>query len=104
MKRLLMLFLIGSTLPAHACGGLLRDIIDPDCRPPPASPMAWSKAKATQIEFAQTRYRCLQESQQRLGNALVINGNGAATNSMVANSQLFTACMNASGWTLLPRQ
>jgi hypothetical protein len=42
---------------AHACGGLLRDSIDPNCKPPP--PMVWSKPKATQAEFAQTRYRCM---------------------------------------------
>jgi hypothetical protein len=83
--------------PAHACGGLLRDLIDPNCRPP--LPMVWSKPRASQAEFAQSRYRCLQESQQSTTTAVAGVG-GVST--VVTNDQLFTACMNARGWVLTP--
>jgi hypothetical protein len=49
--------------PADACGGLLRDLIDANCCPPP--PMAWSKPRASQAEFAQTRYRCCKPRSSR---------------------------------------
>ena len=60
----------------------------------------WFKPNAYQGEFEQTRYKCLQESQQRVVNG---NANGYQANynnRVVTNDQLFGACMAAKGWSL----
>jgi hypothetical protein len=64
------------------------------------APPVWYKAGSTQNEFSQTRYSCLQESQQHASAAYVNQYTGAAQEQMVTNEQLFAACMNAHGWYL----
>src|SRR5262249_16712166 len=63
-----------------------------------AAEMVWVKPGSSQNDFAQDRYRCLRESQQRVGGAFVNQYGGAASDSVVTNEQLFSACMNSRGW------
>jgi hypothetical protein len=58
------------------------------------------KPGASQADFAQVRYNCMQQSQQRVGTAFVNQYGGAANNSVITNQNLFGACMNAQGWSL----
>jgi hypothetical protein len=97
MKKLIAIALLASSDGAHTRGGLLRDLIDPNCRPPP--PMVWRRARASQVDFARDRYACLREAQQPMTTA-VVGAGGIA--SVVTNDQLFGACMNARGWGLTP--
>jgi hypothetical protein len=64
-----------------------------------ASP-TWVKPGATQAEFAQDRYACMQQSQQRVSAAYVGQSGGAASSNMVTNGNLFDACMTSTGWAL----
>ena len=63
-------------------------------------PMLWNKPGATQEEFAQAKYECLQQSQQTQSGAYVNPYGGAATTQVVTNPGLFGACMNAHGFYL----
>lgn len=60
----------------------------------------WTKAGAGQNEFSQARYNCLQQSQQGASSAYVNRYGGAASSGVVTNDGLFSACMNAAGWSL----
>jgi hypothetical protein len=60
----------------------------------------WVKPGASQSDFAQARYNCMQQSQQRVSTAFVNQYGGAANNSVITNQNLFGACMNAQGWSL----
>lgn len=60
----------------------------------------WVKPGASQNDFANDRYTCMQESQQRVGGAFVNQFGGSATNTVVTNGNLFGSCMNAKGWYL----
>ncbi|CAN7624341.1 hypothetical protein LJR084_004840 [Variovorax sp. LjRoot84] len=64
------------------------------------APLVWTKPGGTQSEFAEDKYVCLQESQQRQGRAQVNRFGGAAIDTVETNSGLFGACMNARGWYL----
>jgi hypothetical protein len=99
MKKLITITLLLGASPAHACGGLLRDLIDPNCHPPP--PMSWFKAGAGTAEFAQTRYGCLKESQQPSGTALVLGPNGGAVSGVV-NDYTFRRLHEREGLGLAP--
>ena len=68
------------------------------------APMVWNKAGASQDDFSRDRYTCLQESQQRVGGAVVNQFGGAASNTVVTNTGLFGSCMNAHGWYLGQQQ
>ncbi|OUL98803.1 hypothetical protein [Variovorax sp. JS1663] len=60
----------------------------------------WVKPGASQNDFASDRYTCMQDSQQRVGGAVVNQFGGSATNTVVTNGNLFGSCMNAKGWYL----
>ena len=62
----------------------------------------WTKAGAGQSEFSQARYNCLQQSQQGASSAYVnrYGGVAVASSGAVTNDGLFSACMNAAGWSL----
>lgn len=64
------------------------------------APMVWIKQGGTQDEFAQDKYACLQESQQRQGRAQANRFGAAAIDTVETNSGLYGACMNARGWYL----
>lgn len=63
----------------------------------------WLKPGASQDDFSRDRYGCMQESQQRVGGAVVNQFGGSATNTVVTNGQLFGSCMNSRGWYLTQR-
>lgn len=66
------------------------------CAPKPL----WVKPGETQSAFATDRYDCLQNSQAQ-GSRGFANAYFAGTSSgQYTNDQLFSACMNAKGWTL----
>ena len=60
----------------------------------------WVKPGAGTAEFSQARYTCLQQSQQGASSAYVNRYGGAAASGVVTNDGLFSACMNAAGWSL----
>lgn len=60
----------------------------------------WVKPGASQNDFAGDRYSCMQDSQQRVGGAVVNQFGGSATNTVITNGNLFGSCMNAKGWYL----
>jgi hypothetical protein len=60
----------------------------------------WVKPGAAQGEFAQAKYSCMQQSQQRISGAYVNQYGGSSSSEVITNNALWSACMNASGWTL----
>lgn len=60
----------------------------------------WVKPGASQTDFTQARYACLQQSQQGASSAYVNRTYGVASSGVVTNDGLFSACMNAAGWNL----
>ena len=56
------------------------------------------KHGGTQQEYSETKYKCMQEAQQR--EAYVNEHTGVAESSVVTNQELYAACMNADGWYL----
>ena len=60
----------------------------------------WLKPGATQNDFGQDRYACLQQSQQGASVASVGRYGGYATSGIITNDTLFSACMNSHGWSL----
>lgn len=60
----------------------------------------WVKPGASQTEFAQTKYGCMQQSQHRVSTAYVDQYGGASSSRVTTNDPLFGACMNAQGWYL----
>jgi hypothetical protein len=64
----------------------------------------WVKPGAEQSEFAQVRYQCLQEAQQRQTSFDGIGGDVIAGSTVQTNYQLFGFCMNAHGWYLQQRE
>ncbi len=63
--------------------------------------MGWYKPGATQSEFAEDRYECMQSSQERVSGAYVNAYGGASSSGTTTNMPLFQACMEARGyvWT-----
>jgi hypothetical protein len=70
----------------------------------PDSKMVWVKPGTSQTEFAQDRYACMKESQQRVSTTIVNEAVGSSLSNVVTNGQLFGACMNAKGWVLQNEQ
>jgi starvation-inducible outer membrane lipoprotein len=69
--------------------GLAGAVLLSGCAHAPDPPsVKWTKPKATQADYAQDRYRCLQESQQRRYLGIYVD----------TNYVLFDACMNAHGY------
>lgn len=66
--------------------------------------MAWYKDGASQQDFGQDKYVCLQEAQQGQSSAQVNRNGGAAQSGAVTNNLLFNSCMEARGWALKSRQ
>lgn len=64
------------------------------------APLVWTKPGGAQSDFAEDRYACLQEAQQREARAQVGRFGGSAIDSVQTNTGLFGACMNARGWYL----
>jgi hypothetical protein len=64
----------------------------------------WYKDGATQQDFSQDRYACLQEAQQNQSSARVNSYGGAAQSGSVTNGLLFNSCMEARGWVLSMKQ
>jgi hypothetical protein len=60
----------------------------------------WNKPGASQSDFAQDKYACLQQSQQQVSGIYVNRFAGVADSRMQANEGLFASCMNAKGWYL----
>lgn len=60
----------------------------------------WYKPNATQNNFSEDRYQCLQQAQQQYGGAYVNQYNGFASQGVKTNDALFTSCMNSKGWSL----
>lgn len=63
----------------------------------------WVKPGASQNDFAQDKYSCLQQSQQRVSGAYVNAYGGVASDKPVTNEGLFNACMQSRGWSLQSR-
>ncbi len=63
--------------------------------------MGWYKPGATQADFAQDKYSCMESSQERVSGAYVNPYGGAASSETATNIPLFQACMEARGyiWT-----
>jgi tetratricopeptide (TPR) repeat protein len=66
--------------------------------------MVWVKSGASQQDFSQDRYTCLQEAQQPASSAAVNRYGGYADSGIQTNWNLFNACMNAKGWYLQTQQ
>ncbi len=64
----------------------------------------WVKPGATQSDFAHDKYGCMQQSQQGASTAFVNQYGGSANSGMITNQNLFSACMNAQGWSLQRRR
>jgi hypothetical protein len=64
------------------------------------APPQYHKEGATQGEFAQTKYQCLQESQQSSSGSTSNPWYGSSESEVITNHQLYRACMNAHGWYL----
>lgn len=64
------------------------------------SPMVWQKPGASQNDFSQDKYICIQEAQQRVSSARVNAYGGTADNTVVTNESLYGSCMNSKGWYL----
>jgi hypothetical protein len=52
----------------------------------------------TQQQWAQDRYACLQETQQRVSQTAVTQVGGAATSVVMPTCSAFNACMSARGY------
>jgi len=65
-----------------------------------AQQKVWEKPGASQSEFSQERYACLQQSQQPYSGAYVNRYGGSSNSGMTTNGGLFDACMNSRGWNL----
>lgn len=83
MKKILFVFVIAVIALLSGCANNL-----------------WIKQGAGQSEFNQTRYTCLQQSQQGTSSAYINRYGGVASSGVITNDGLFIACMNAAGWTL----
>jgi predicted aspartyl protease len=66
-----------------------------------AAQTTWVKPGLTKEEFAKDRYSCMQQSQQRVSSAYVDQYGGSSSNHVITNANLFNACMNAQGYTLV---
>jgi predicted aspartyl protease len=60
----------------------------------------WTKPGFSQDEFAKDRYSCMQQSQQRVSGAYADQYGAVSSNHVITNANLFSACMNAQGYTL----
>jgi predicted aspartyl protease len=69
-----------------------------------AQTTTWVKPGLTQEEFAKDRYNCMQQSQQRVSSAFVGQYGGSAVNHVITNDNLFSACMNSQGYSLVSSQ
>lgn len=63
--------------------------------------MGWYKPGASQSDFAQDKYACMENSQEHVSGAYVNPYGGAASSGTITNIPLFQACMEARGyvWT-----
>ncbi len=72
----------------------------------PQKKYGWYKPSSTLQGFANDKYECLQASQQRKSSAMGGFCSGyvcvpaSSDSSVVTNTTLFSACMEARGWTL----
>jgi hypothetical protein len=68
-----------------------------------AHTMVWDKAGATQLEFAQAKYQCMQESQSA-GNYMAAGAPlfvlAASMDAKKRGQGMFNACMEAHGFEL----
>lgn len=62
----------------------------------------WLKPGSGTDEFTQSRYACLQQSQQQSSSAYIGRYGGAASSEMITNGGLYDACMNSRGWVYTP--
>lgn len=65
--------------------------------------MGWYKSGATNAEFAQDKYACMERSQEQVSGAYVNPYGGAASSGTTTNIPLFQACMEARGYTWTSR-
>lgn len=91
--RLILVSIVGLLLFCASCAPLPRKV--------------WTKPNFTQGEFAKDKYDCLQQSQQSKSSAIgaYCAGNycqpGQADSRVITNWDLFNACMEARGWSLV---
>lgn len=60
----------------------------------------WSKPGATESDFNNDRFACLQSAQQAQTSVSLNRYVAAANSGMQTNAMLYNACMNARGYTL----
>jgi hypothetical protein len=91
------LFLVVTAL----CGSLLLNAC---AGQPAATPqvMRYSKAGASEQEFVQDRYACVQQAQQPRTAGYVGPYGGASRGVIVTNSAVFLSCMSAKGYSWGP--
>ena len=65
---------------------------------------AWYKDYATQQDFNQDRYTCMQESKQQTTSGYANMYGATSQSGMTVNAQMFGACMNAHGWEYRTKQ
>ncbi len=65
--------------------------------------MGWYKPGASEADFAQDKYSCMESSQERVSGAYVNPYGGAASSGTTTNIPLFQACMEARGYTWTSR-
>lgn len=63
--------------------------------------MSWNKPGASQAEFSQDKYDCMQQSQQQVSGAYINKFGGGSSSQVITNGNLFSSCLNAKGWTLV---
>ena len=70
------------------------------CAPPPAA--RFTHATATQENFLQDRYVCIQQAQQQRSGAYVNRYGGEADSRVIINRGVYDACMAAKGYKIDP--
>ena len=83
---------------ARMCLGITLVVVAiSGCAPP--TYVRWiNRNNATQEQFMQDRYSCLQETQQRVSNTFVNQYGGAANSQVMPTCSAFSACLAARGY------
>ena len=65
-----------------------------------ATPPLWNKPGASEQDFNADKYQCMQGSQQQTSSVYIGPYGGSGSSGQTTNTPLFTACMQAKGWSL----
>src|ERR1035437_798853 len=69
------------------------------CATMPPTYIRWmTSTSATQQQFMQDRYACLQETQQRVSGAFVNQYGGASSSQVMPPCSAFNACLASRGY------